>query len=56
MSTNKDQVLHKKLRDALLLEVISEERNKLLNQDKKNHHKKIGSIIEKILERLPDEV
>lgn len=43
------------LRDSLIIEVVKEERNKLLNQANKNHHKKIGSIIDKILEKLPNE-
>ena len=43
------------LRDSLILEVVKEERNKLLNQANKNHHKKIGSIIDKILKKLPNE-
>jgi hypothetical protein len=47
--------IKKNLRDSLIIEVVKEERNKLLNQANKNHHKKIGSIIDKILEKLPDE-
>ena len=41
--------------DWRIIEVVKEERNKLLNQENKNHHKKIGSIIDKILEKLPNE-
>jgi hypothetical protein len=45
----------KKLRDELILEVVREERNRLLNQANKNHNKKVGSIIDKILARLNNE-
>ena len=45
----------KKLRDELILEVVREERNRLLNQANKNHNKKVGSIINKILTRLNNE-
>lgn len=55
MSKKKLDEIKKNLRDSLIIEVVKEERNKLLNQANKNHHKKIGSIIDKILEKLPDE-
>lgn len=55
MSKKKIDEFKKNLRDSLIIEVVKEERNKLLNQANKNHHKKIGSIIDKILEKLPDE-
>jgi len=45
----------KNLRNSLIQEVVKEERNKLLNQANKNHKKKIGGIIDKILEKLPNE-
>lgn len=43
------------LRNLLISEVVREERNKLLNQANKNHQRKIGSIIDKTLEKLSNE-
>lgn len=55
MSKKKIKAEINDLKDSLIIEVVKEERNKLLNQENKNHHKKIGSIIDKILEKLPNE-
>lgn len=45
----------KDLRDELILQIIKEERNKLLNQKAHAHKKAIEEIIDKILLKVTNE-